>query len=589
VKFDANPNPLALGESNMKLVAEASLDSRVTLKKFLGEDRDLPILQASAGVVVERCRIKTSDSKLRLFGIDFTDQLPNSLKFDTDAFKTADGTYVGRECSQALLRFQEAADRVKKAYSDAREVLSQYRALKQTNLRFSGNFCENLGITNRLLVGFPGGNVCPDEEPVELTIDRLLWYYQGDDGSGQVDGMASAASGLADVTGKFLEAIRNGRGALRDATTFNIPLSLPTRTETTNLFTYDFMVGPVPVHIDVDTAASYGLEGSVDFGVTFPSSLNGSMGDLSNPDSPKPSSLAHARVSVEPFAAAGLSLYAAVGNRYASAGVEGAINLARVRAPFRAGVGLGVVSVTDTREPPMSLTEMALKGGRGIEDAMPFGKGRSYRFYLTHDYAAAVHLEDILSGTINAKLRVKFGFFSRTWRRRIYSFKGLGSVDFPLLEGSGKAELFTIGDSRIQNVNDVSGMGLSEPQLPIFLLEPLALPSQSDAPASGERDFVAGELERPFYDDLCCSRLTEPCGTVDTPTCCGELQCVDGACTECRPSGAACDSGHPCCSGNACNYGVCDACQTIDQYCQEDADCCSGTCSEDRGRCVGGT
>ena len=594
LRFDARPNPLALGESNMKLLAEASLDSNVVLTSFLRQPRiDLPILHASAGVVVERCRIKTSDSKLRLFGLDFTDQLPASLKFDTDALKGADGSYPGSECSRALAQFQEAADRVKKAFHDAREVLTQYRNLKQQGLQFRGDFCQKLGITNPLLAGFPGGNVCPDEEPVELTIDRLLWYYQGDDGSGQLDGMASAASGLADVTGKLLRAVRTRRGALEDATSFKIPLVLPTRTETKNLFTTTFPVGPVFITVEVDTAASYGLDGSVDFGVTFPTSLNGSMGDLSNPDSPKPASLAHARVSVEPYAAAGMSLYAAIGGRYASAGVEGAINIARIRAPFRAGVGLGCVSVADTREPPASMTALALQGVRGIEDAMPFGKGRSYRFYLTHDYGAAIRLEDILSGTINAKLRLRFGFFSRTWRTQIYSFKGLDDLTFNLLQGSGRAELFTVGDSRIENANDVSGMGISEPQVPILLFEPLPLPSETTPAPNGEADFIPGELGRPFYDDLCCSAVGQPCGTVDTPGCCGDLQCVGGGsapgtCTECQPTGAACDAYHPCCSGNDCNGGVCGACQTLGNYCDENADCCDGSYCSGDGRCVPG-
>ena len=46
------------------------------------------------------------------------------------------------------------------------------------------------------------------------------------------------------------------------------------------------------------------------------------MGDLSNAASPKPASLAHARVSVEPYAAAGLSIYAGVGGTFVSLGIE---------------------------------------------------------------------------------------------------------------------------------------------------------------------------------------------------------------------------------------------------------------------------
>ena len=90
----------------------------------------------------------------------------------------------------------------KKAYHDVKAVLAQYKALNGKT--FGTDFCEALGIGTALLTDFPGGNVCADGEPVELTIDRLLWYYQSDDGSGQVDKMASAATELANVTGNLL-------------------------------------------------------------------------------------------------------------------------------------------------------------------------------------------------------------------------------------------------------------------------------------------------------------------------------------------------------------------------------------------------
>lgn len=592
VRFDASPNPLAFGESNLKLEAAASLDSTVILTGFLKKNLTRHIIEASAGVVVERCRIKTSDSKLRLLEFDFSDLLPASLRFDTDTLKSADGSYPGRECSRALLEFQEAADRVKKAFYDVKTVLGQYHELRKGNLTLGSDLCAKLGIARKLLPGFPGGNLCPEGEPVELTINRLLWYYQGD-GTGQVDAMAEAASGISGVTDKLLEAIRNARGERTDPTSFDIPLTLPTRTETRPVFVTQFLIGPVPVRVTIDTVVSYGLGGSIDFGVNFPTSLNGAAGDLSNPDSAQPANLAHARVSVEPFAAAGLAVFAGVGSGYVNFGIEGSISLARIRAPFRAGVGLGVVSVGDTREEPASLTDMALKGG-SLEAAMPFGRGRAYRFYLAHDYAASIRVQDILRGTLNGKVRVKLGFFRRTWRKQIYSFKGLENPDpFILLEGSGRAELFTIGSSRIENANDVSGMGLSEPQVPILLLEPVPLPSETDPP-TGAQSFVPGELGEAFYDDLCCSQLNQPCGTLDTPSCCGELGCVIdskglGKCSDCRPTGATCDGYNPCCSGNDCNgAGTCEACQMDDQPCEENADCCEGSyCSYD-GRCDSG-
>ena len=94
-------------------------------------------------------------------------------------------------------------------------------------------------------------------------------------------------------------------------------------------------------------------------------------------------------------------------------------------------MGLGVVSVDDERDrtPPTDLTDIALQGA-GFEDIMPFGKARSYRFYLTHDYGDAIRLEDILHGTINAKVRVELGFFRRTWRWRSFRSGALATKRF---------------------------------------------------------------------------------------------------------------------------------------------------------------
>ena len=53
---------------------------------------------------------------------------------------------------------------------------------------------------------------------------------------------------------------------LKDATAFNIPLTVPAHTETTTLIETTFPIGPLPVIIIGDVTASYGLDGEIDLG-----------------------------------------------------------------------------------------------------------------------------------------------------------------------------------------------------------------------------------------------------------------------------------------------------------------------------------
>jgi hypothetical protein len=126
------------------------------------------------------------------------------------------------------------------------------------------------------------------------------------------------------------------------------------------------------------------------------------------------------------------------------------------------------------------------------------------------------------------------------------------------------------------------------------LLEPVPLPSENDPPPTGAQTFEPGDLGGAFYDDLCCSQLDQPCGTVDTPSCCGELGCVMddsglGKCSACRPIGATCGGYEGCCPGSDCNgAGICEACQMDGQACEEDTDCCDDSYCNYDGRCDSG-
>jgi hypothetical protein len=442
-------------------------------------------------------------------------------------------------------------------------VLKQYQAAKAANAAFGSDLCTQIGIAAATVPFFPGGNACEPNEPPEVTINRLIQFYQ-EPGFGQITQLREAASLLSNATA----GLRNLLG-----TEIGLDFVDETKEESQTIVNVPFAIGPIPMVLQVDVFAKYGIKGRFDLELNFPTNLDAAPESIVR--------IAHARVGVGPHASAGLSAFVgagvSLGPLEATLGLEGAVTLADVQAPIFAGAGIDLAIDKDPRplpddiKPPVST---AL-------EAFQFGVPKSFRFIVGYDYGAGLDLRDVLSGEINARLRIKFFFFSRTWRKRVVRFNGW-SFHYDLVSGSSSSgsdmsvSQLTVsggdGRSTTQVAQGTMPMGRSEAQVPLTKLALLPVPKPVfngdqvvDAGFDGDAApsvavLSKDQVEEFFYDDLCCNKLGEACALSGTPRCCPEFECVvpdggtEGTCedTSCSGFGEDCYF-NPCCDGMYCD------------------------------------
>jgi hypothetical protein len=630
LQFDANPGAAAFGEAALKVHALASLTTHVSLKNFLKQNYEADILKVAIGLTAERCRVSTSETTIKILNKDFTSLAGFIPRLDTDDIMLGGAAKAaGDACKSSFSDFLLKAGRLKKAFRDAQQLLLFYQGIKEGNLRFPPDFCQQIGIDAFSSPDFPLGGFCPEGETPEETINRFIDYYQGE-AFGQLFGMDPSALSLSSATQtlktKVAEALGLGGGG---GSLLDVPFVDFKRSESTNILSAQFLIGPVPMTIEIDAVASYGVHGGFNLDLNLPTQLSGGRGDLSNPDAPMPQSIAKVGAGVEPWASAGLSLFVGAGFSVpgvsASVGIEGAVTLARVGMPVGASAGLALATTPDTRPLPTEVTSVAAQSGQN--PVLPFGDRNAYQFFLQYQYGASVTLSDVLSGVVNGRLRIKFFFFSRTWRKKIVEFKGWGPLTFPLISGGGQSRPLDIPNgSSITLASGLVGMGRSESPLPFVLLNRLirpqsgALPDQSQGGTAGSSGTggTAGsggtpgaivnvdksQVEKFSYDDLCCSKQGQACPPTAEYACCPGLVCNAGVCdpkppVACSNSGQACgwDStlnvNVQCCSGAQCpNSGICPtACSAVTQPCGSgqpaccpSLSCVSGSC---QNPCVG--
>ena len=356
--------------------------------------------------------------------------------------------------------------------------------------------------------------------------------------------------------------------------------------------------------LEIDVFARYGIDGAFVLDLAAPINLG------AQPDSKK-QTLVKAQANVLPYASAGMSAFVGVGFDLgaisASIGIEGVLNLARVTAPIFAGVDLSRSTEHDVRplpddiKPPVSL----------LTDTFQFGLPKAFKFYVGYEYGAGLHLDNILGGEINARLRIKFFFFSRTWRKQVVKFNGW-SYHFNLIQGSsdpgGSSTDTTVPTSpktlgpqvetKNATTNVASGqatMGLSEPQVPLTRLARLELPANPPIADAGADvryiGFDASSVQGMFYDNLCCSKTTCQGGPTGRPVCCPGYSCsaadagVTGNCVaDCRAYNQSCTSAADCCHPDAgptitcTSYHLCQACLGEREACASNEDCCNHSC-----------
>jgi hypothetical protein len=590
--------------------ARAALTTKVGLRSFLDlPPLDFEILSAVADIRADRCSLSNSATHFRVFNHDFADMV-GVPKFDTS------GSQVTKDCNRAVGNFVVAANRAKKAFRDAEQLLTQYRQANG-NLR---DLCPKLmGLLgpDANVPYFPDGLVCPDNEPTEITINRFIDYYQAPS-IGEVSRLGTAASKLSAATA----ALKAGLSKKKEFKT-------KPRGESVTIVKARFMVGPVPILLQLDAYYTYGVSGYFEAGLEFPFDLLTAPDDAPPGQEPPPKQIAYVRAGVLPYANAGLSAFvgagAGAGLVSAKVGIEGGVTLGDVKAPIFAGAGVSArVTKDDRLSKSLDPDLKALADVAGLGGYTHFGLPKAMKFFVWYNYGARIEVKDILRGELNGKVRIKFGFFSRSWRYRIAKFNGLAPIEVNLVSGSvGDDPNVGLRDSPIdytttgsdvprmttKTVEGVTPVGYSENQVPLLVLRPLPL-DKLDDPDDGT-DFVDTQVGGMLYDNLCCAKATDPvfsgnrqCSLADErpkpgdlPPCCGILECaaLEGGGTRCiEPAGActpqdeACTDDAQCCSDpyysdfteGRCEASSCTTCIKLGNdggpSCETDSDCCGG-------------
>lgn len=599
--FKANPSVLGQGETNLDIGASASLAATVKVENFLGQSFGPEnIFNAEIGMGLQRCQI-FADAKAQIFGQSFVSPKDLGLPWIDSRDPAADtgkALYdAAKDCDQAVGKFQLYADRTKKAFRDAQQLLTQYKTATGLGKALAGNLCNAVFLAGSVDEDFPGGPNCADDEPPYVTVGRLLDYYQAP-GTGQLTALRDAQQQLADATSKLKNLVD--------------PISLGfdglARQESETVLSVQFWIGPIPVLLEIDVFAKYGIGGGFDLIFKVPTGL---VATGQGPDT-----IAQVKATVAPYAAAGLSAFVGVGFSLgplkASIGIEGSLTLASISAPIFAGVGLEVEARHDQRTIHSGILDVAAG-----PNAFPFGPPTAIKFGVNYTYGAGVDLAKILEGEVNGKLRIKFFFFSRTWRKNILRFSGLPPLHFDLVQGSNSISVFSSGETVPAHLPTADGKpntagtttavasgstdtGLAETQAPLMVLAPPPLPPVAPSDPPSPVDLT--QLERAGYDGLCCSPESGVCqtGYSGRPQCCPGLTCkpntpgasapADGTCQrQCNGSGTDCHAfGNNCCGGLICGTsGNCQQCGAPGKECGNDSDCCSSlTCDLVSNTCV---
>lgn len=504
LSFDATP--LALGEARFNLEATAALRAGATFNIGSIGSSSFDIFDAVASLKANRCRSWTSDSQVKVFEIDF---LPSQMMFDTDPDVLSQAN-----CNKAIDQFQTTVDRAKKALKDAQELLRQYNAAKAAGGSLPRDLCQK--IASDPPSGFPAGD-CATELP-EATINRFIDFY-----TQQVKNAFAAQGALAS------QVLSVGPPP--------ISLVADAHEEAQTLYNTTILVGPIPVNVQIQSVEHYGIGGRLDFAFN-PGSilLSGNREEI-----------AHVSGDVHPFANAGVSLFLGVGFDIgiasASAGVEGIVTLGNITAPLVAGAGIDVQPEPDPRPLPADLAAVA--------GPVPILQPTQYQFLLKYNYGAKVDINRILAGELDARVRVKFLFFSKTWRAKIVDFgDGFSLPSLVLIQGQSGGT--AIGDAPWATVQMPS---------PWVSLAHLPVPATPPTPGGVEVPFDTSQVEEIFYDSLCtcvdpggaCFRNADCCP--GAPVCFNDPLTEQKICSACRELGESCNTKTDCCPGRFIHCG----------------------------------
>lgn len=437
IRFDFDPNlgvsytgfeALPLGDARFGASATASATASAHFD-ILGFGGDVSILDAAGLLGVDRCGLN-ADARLSVFGFDL---LPVILEGATDKIEKIDTPDDVREaCEETIDEIQKAVNRAQKALRDAQELIRQQKLLVERGERLRPDLCEQLlgAASKGLPADFPTPNEpfsgCGDLSP-EDTINLFIRYYRRQVYSLVTEQARLLREGIPqldpeDLKISFLDNVDD-------------PASIDeSRRETQQIVNIPFFIGPIPMNLTVEAFLQYGVAGDLTFSLT-PDAL------VNTYDTGERAELAYIDASIAPFAGAGVTMFVGVGFDFgpfsAKLGISGDISLGLVSLPMYAGAGVGVQGIEDARSLPSDLLDKA----KSAEMLFPKGPPKKYRYDAHYKFGADVDIQDILNGTISAKLRLKFAFFSKTWKKDVARISsGIDDIHINLISESGSTD-----------------------------------------------------------------------------------------------------------------------------------------------------
>ena len=575
----------AFGLPRLEVKAEAGVFAGVSIH-LPPINKDQPIVDLLLSLHANQCGLDSFTRTTEIFGVDFIDAagitIPD-LRFPAPELQET--------CNKAYTDFEEAGNRAKKALRDATELLKQYKALVAND--GAGTVADNLSATLCREIaanpprGFPPG-LCPPSgttEAPEATINRFIQYYRQSI-------LGFATPGIRGL-GEVLEDLKSKAKAFTAEDTF--PIIDFGEVHTYPIISAQFFIGPIPVFLDAD--------GIVDYGVT----VNGRAGFNAGPvvdaifhtegDMPA-EQVAFVGVEGSPHAGAGLGLFAGVGfgvpGFKVKIGIAAELQLGTVYLPAYAGAGLGLGAEVDSRPQPVDIAGFTT--GVNLIPAKRFVADVRYKAGLT------VKVRNILNGSVSGKLKISVLFFSKTWKKTLFSFHGicagdelanLPDCDFKLvsLEGSTDAASGSFPWAEVR-------MPTTFPDL--ALLTPGAAPTGTgtvdksivedfffDSQCQCYKSQAEGETRECFRSDDCCDAF---------PVCFPNPGTLKHECITCRNIHQNCTQDSDCCGdiepgstlpADRCNgaTGTCEARRECYIQCASDADCATGSFCSDTHAC----
>jgi hypothetical protein len=425
-----------LGIPELDVHAEAGVGAGVKLG-FAGNP-DFKLIDAWAGLDADECGV-SSDAHLLLFGIDLIAAVQSDFPLPLN-LPSADAR---AECQELIQKIRESADRVKKALHDSTELLRQYKALKLSGKAFPPDLCRAIAADDNLPRGFPDGN-CPatgTTETPEQTLQRFIDYYVATiQGFGDKK-YSEFAYSLKDYVAEFAEKV--GRELPNPGAEFTL-YSYDNK-KTTTIFSTQFFIGPIPAFLELGATMDFGIDLNARVGLRL-GDLAVQVLDIYSTD-PKSTEVAYAGLAGNPYAGAGIYLFAGVGfgipGFKVQLGIQGDIHIGTVYVPAYAGAGLYIGTRPDGRGIPATFAEFAQEGAYLIPP-------RIYSVQAGYTAGLEARLRDLVSGSIAAKLKLKVLFFSKTWRKTLFEFKGFcpqsknaadgsqAGCDFPIFHAQGE-------------------------------------------------------------------------------------------------------------------------------------------------------